>query len=179
MKINFDSLRDNSIIEIAKQIALAVRTAPKAKGIDNLEICLVTDYDIVTISKHMEHISERDNVTFFKRDAENIKSASAILLVGTKYKSLGLKNCGWCGWHTCNEKDKNVEHPCVYNLTDLGIAVGSAISLAADYRLDNRVMFSVGKAAIELNYFTSDVKSALGIPFSATNKNPFFDRKPI
>jgi|YNPMSStandDraft_1061717.scaffolds.fasta_scaffold00130_14 uncharacterized ferredoxin-like protein len=179
MKINFNELKSKTIVEIAKQIALAIQTAPKARGIDNLEILVVTDEDILTLSNQMEKISERDNVAFFKRDAENIKQASAILLVGTEYKSLGLKNCGWCGWKTCTEKEKNSEHPCVYNLTDLGISVGSAVSLAADYRIDNRIMFSVGKAAIELNFFSSNVKAALGIPLSATNKNPFFDRKPI
>lgn len=179
MKIKFDDFKDIAIIEIAKQMALAMRTAPKARGIDNLEILVITDDDILSLSKHMEQICERDNVAFFKRDAENILQASSILLIGTTYKSLGLKNCGWCGFKTCAEKEKYNEHPCVYNLTDLGIAIGSAVSLAADNRLDNRIMFSIGKAAIELNLFSNDIKAAFGIPLSSTHKSPFFDRKPI
>jgi len=178
MKLNFENFKNNSIIEIAKSIALAAKTAPKARGRDTLEIIIVTNDEIKQISEKMIFISERDGKSFFKRDAENILQASAIILIGTTYKSLGL-DCGWCGYSSCNEKDKNISSPCIFNLNDLGIAIGSIVSLAADYRIDNRVMFSIGKAAIELNFFSDDIKAAFGIPLSATNKNPFFDRKPI
>jgi glycerol-3-phosphate dehydrogenase subunit C len=39
---------------------------------------------------------------------------------------------------------------CAFNSHDLGIAVGSAVSIAADFHADNRVMYSLGKAAVEL-----------------------------
>ena len=65
---------------------------------------------------------------------------------------------------------------CALKITDLGIAVGSAVSVAADHRFDNRVMFSVGKAAIALKYLPEDVRVAYGIPLSASGKSKFFDR---
>ena len=65
------------------------------------------------------------------------------------------------------------------NLTDLGIAVGSAVSIAADCRVDNRVMFSAGMAAKNLKILPEDVKICYGIPVSVSGKNPYFDRKPL
>jgi uncharacterized ferredoxin-like protein len=66
--------------------------------------------------------------------------------------------------------------PCVFNTGDLGIAIGSAVSIAADHRVDNRVMYSVGQAVLEMGLFPPEVKIAYGIPLSATSKSPFFDR---
>ena len=37
---------------------------------------------------------------FFLRDAENIRQADAVILVGTRLQSLSL-NCGYCGYPTC------------------------------------------------------------------------------
>ncbi len=176
---NFSDIRKKQIIDVAEKMMVAARTAPKARGVDNLEIILLTDEELFVLAEHMKLISERDNVAFFKRDADNVLQSDAVLLIGVSYKSLGLKNCGWCGWKNCDEKENHSEHPCAYNLHDLGVAVGSAVSIAADHRIDNRVMFSIGKASIELNFFNESIKAAFGIPLSASNKNPFFDRKPI
>jgi uncharacterized ferredoxin-like protein len=63
------------------------------------------------------------------------------------------------------------------NSVDLGIAIGSAVSVAADHRVDNRVMYTVGKAAIDAKLLGPDVVIAFGIPLSVSSKNPFFDRK--
>jgi len=65
---------------------------------------------------------------------------------------------------------------CSFNAGDLGIAVGSAASRAADLRLDNRIMYSAGKAAIELGILGEGVSIAYGIPLSVSSKSPFFDR---
>ncbi len=43
-------------------------------------------------------------------------------------------------------------------------------------RIDNRMMFSIGVAALELGWFEKGVAMALGFPLSATGKSPFFDR---
>ena len=67
----------------------------------------------------------------------------------------------------------------MFNTNDLGIAIGSAVSIAADDRIDCRVMFTVGKAVTELKLMDEKVKIIFGIPLSATSKNPFFDRKPV
>ena len=58
-----------------------------------------------------------------------------------------------------------------------GIAVGSAVSVAADDRVDSRVLYSAGKAAQLMQYEDFDVVW-LAIPIAAYGKSPFFDRKP-
>lgn len=179
MIIEFNEIKEHTLLDVAKKMAIAARTAPKTRGIDNIHILIITDNDIQKLAEHMKIIAERDSVQFFERDASNLEFASAVLLFGTSYKSIGLKNCGWCGFKTCAEKDKHPDIPCVYNVHDLGIAIGSAVSIAADNRIDNRIMFSIGKAALELNFFPKEIKMALGIPLSATGKNPFFDRHRI
>ncbi len=116
-------------------------------------------------------------VDFYLRDANNIKSSEAILLIGTEIKPLGLQEiCQLCGFENCTDKEKHPNTPCVFNTGDLNLAIGSAVSLAADLRIDNRVMFSVGKAALASNFFEKNIKIAFGIPLSASSKNPFFDR---
>jgi uncharacterized ferredoxin-like protein len=61
-------------------------------------------------------------------------------------------------------------------MIDLGIALGSAVSIAADDRIDNRIMYSIGKAVAEMNYAEDSVVWH-GIPISLSGKNIFFDRK--
>jgi len=65
---------------------------------------------------------------------------------------------------------------CSFNVGDLGIALGSAVALAADLRIDNRIMYTAGKAALELGLLGEAVELAYGIPLAARGKNPFFDR---
>jgi uncharacterized ferredoxin-like protein len=48
--------------------------------------------------------------------------------------------------------------------------------MAADFRIDNRIMYTAGKAAVELGMLGDDVKIAYGLPLAAKGKNPFFDR---
>ena len=119
-------------------------------------------------------IAEEKGLKFFLRDADNILQAEAILLLGTRQQLQGL-NCGHCGFSTCADKPEVV--PCALNSVDLGIAVGSACAMAADLRLDTRVMFSAGLAAQRLGML-GDCKCVMAIPVSASSKNPFFDRKP-
>ncbi|HOL01130.1 MAG TPA: ferredoxin domain-containing protein, partial [Paludibacteraceae bacterium] len=57
----------------------------------------------------------------------------------------------------------------------VGIAIGSACSVAADRRVDTRVMFSVGRVAQEMELLPG-CTSIYGIPLSCSSKNPFFDR---
>ena len=104
-------------------------------------------------------------------------SAQAMVVLGTKIESMGVSPCGMCGFSDCAEKNKHPDHPCVFNTGDLGIAVGSAVSVAMDNRVDNRIMYTVGQALLEMNVFGDEVKIIYGIPLSISGKNPFFDRK--
>jgi len=167
-------LRSETLYQVGRKMLLAARTAPKACGIDNFSGAIVTGDDILALSEKLAEMGKAVNKPFFMRDAENIKQAGCIVLLGTRLIPQGL-NCGLCGFDTCAAKPKAV--PCAFNTGDLGIAVGAAASVAMDCRADNRIMYTVGRAAVALNLLGPDVKIIFGIPLSSTGKNPFFDRK--
>ncbi|HNW67474.1 MAG TPA: DUF2148 domain-containing protein [Bacteroidales bacterium] len=173
MIIDERTQRATQIIEAAMRMMTAARTAPKARGIDIIETICLTDNEIDKLSKKMHAMFTVNNMPFFERDAENIKQAGAIVLIGTKSSPMGL-NCGYCGHPACAQKPENT--PCTFNSIDLGIAIGSATATAADLRVDCRVMFSAGAAAHLLNLLP-DCETVIAIPISISSKNPFFDRK--
>ena len=166
--------RHEHVLHIARQMMTAARTAPKGKGIDVLEMAMITDEALEKLSKKMQAIAEERGLKFFLRDAENILQAECLIIIGTRECAQGL-NCGHCGYATCYARAKGV--PCAINSVDVGIAIGSACAMAADLRVDTRVMFSAGLAAQELGWLP-DCKQVFAIPVSASSKNPFFDRKP-
>lgn len=176
--IKEEEIRKQNIFQVVQQMAAAARTAPKARGIDNLVIAIVDKNDITLIAEKMQEIARQDEMlSFFIRDSNNILNCDYLLLIGSRIKSLGLRYCTLCGFGNCDEKDKYPDVPCVFNTNDLGIAIGSAVSIAANNRVDNRVMYSVGFAAKELKLLGDDVKIIFGIPLSVSSKNIFFDRK--
>ncbi len=170
--------KQTSILAIASQMMIAARTAPKGKGRDTLEMLIIDGDDILKLSEQLHKMGDATQTEFYHRDADNILQAGAILFIGTRIQTLGLNEiCQLCGFENCAAKEKFPNTPCVFNTGDLNLAIGSAVSLAADLRIDNRVMFSIGKAAQELEYFAPNVKIVYGIPLSSSSKNPFFDRK--
>jgi uncharacterized ferredoxin-like protein len=66
---------------------------------------------------------------------------------------------------------------CAFDDIDLGIAVGSAVSVAADLHIDNRIMYSAGAAARNLKLLGEDVGNVLAIPLSVTARNLYFVRQ--
>ena len=166
--------RHEQVLHIARQMMTAARTAPKGKGVDVIEIAMVTDEDIKRLSDEMVAIHEENGFKFFLRDADNILNAECVLLIGTREHAHGL-NCGHCGYATCAERPQGV--PCAIVSVDVGIAIGSACATSADHRVDTRVMFSAGFAAQRLNILEG-CRQVFAIPVSASSKNPFFDRKP-
>ncbi len=169
--------KTNKIVEIAKKMAIAARTAPKGRGRNTIEIKIAHGADLEIIAQKMEEMGNKNGQHFFIRDASNIRNSDAVLFIGTEIKSLGLKDCGLCGMENCENKNTKEDIPCAFNNIDLGIAIGSAVSIAADSRIDNRVMFSVGMAVRELKYFDENVKIIMGISLSAHSKNIYFDRQ--
>lgn len=174
MIINERDSRHEQVLVAARQMMTAARTAPKAKGVDILEIALIEGDDLKRLSDKMVAMVEDHGMKFFLRDADNVLQAECVMLIGTNSLPHGL-NCAHCGYNTCQEKPEFV--PCAINSTDVGIALGSACAMAADLRLDTRVLFSAGLAAQSLDILNG-CKQVFAIAISASSKNPFFDRKP-
>lgn len=167
------STKEKQVVATARAMMAAARTAPKGKGFDQLEIITVYGDEMRDLAEEMRRYAEVSGHNFFLRDAQNVEEAQAAVIIGTPYRVFGL-NCGFCGFATCAEKT-NDEVPCVINTNDLGIAIGSAVSVAADHRIDSRVMYSVGRAALDLGLL-GECRAAFGILLSCSGKSPFFDR---
>jgi len=174
MLTNERNTRSERLLQVANEMMTAARTAPKGKGFDIIEVAMATGETIKQLSDAMLQYSEKTGLKFITRDAENILHAEAIVLIGTKQQIHSL-NCGYCGFPTCVEKQLFPDVPCSLNSVDVGIAIGSACSVAADHRVDSRVMFSVGRVAQELDMMPG-CNNIYGIPISCSSKSPFFDR---
>ena len=172
-------LRKDEAYQCALAMMTAARTAPKGGGKDNLAIALVDAETIKTLSDKMKELAVTNELPSAARDAENILNCDYLVLLGTRLSPYGLKKCGLCGFKDCREKAAHPAFACIFNTGDLGIAVGSAVSIAADRRVDTRIMYTAGCAALALDLLGRDVKIAYAIPISISGKSPFFDRKPV
>jgi uncharacterized ferredoxin-like protein len=169
-------LERQAALDVAAFMAAAARTAPKTRGIDNISVLVVDDTETKNlIILKMKEISKRNNLPTFDRDANSISNAHALVVISVVSNAAGL-NCGCCGHKTCDGLEA-VGGVCAFNSIDLGIAIASAAAIASQFHMDNRIMYSVAYACIELKFFGESVKQALAVPLSVTGKNPFFDRK--
>jgi len=174
MFINERDTRNERLLQVANEMMTAARTAPKGKGFDIIEVLTITGETIKKLSEAMVEYSTKSGLKFILRDSANILNAEAIVLIGTKQQVHNL-NCGYCGFENCATKNEFPEVPCSLNTVDVGIAIGSACSVASDRKVDSRVMFSVGRVALELGMMPG-CSNIYGIPISCSSKNPFFDR---
>ncbi len=166
---------------VAKLMAVAGRTAPKAKGNDFIVIKALNEKEKKQLAEEMRKTSEKIGFKFFLRDANNVEDSDKIVLVGVKGKETAGLDCKACGF-TCEENEKTLVEGygykgplCALRLTDLGIALGSMVKTANDLCVDNRVMFSIGIGAINAGLIDTEI--AFGIPLSVKGKSIYFDRK--
>jgi len=172
---NSAELEKSAAVQVAALMAAAARTAPKTRGIDNIETVAIDDE--ATRSKlvaKMREIAAKEDRASMARDAGNIEQSPVVVVIGVKPNTAGL-NCGFCGKPTCKELEES-GGMCSFNSIDLGIAAASAVELAGRFHIDNRIMYSIGRASLDLGLLPNS-RQALGIPLSVTGKSPFFDRR--
>lgn len=172
-----ETIEKNALAEIAQLMCASARTAPKTRGIDKIVTFVVDGEDLLNLADKMEEIDERkngSNRTHFTRDAKNVRASGAVVLIGIEKYYYGL-NCADCGFDSCGSCARN-NGTCIFSGIDLGIAISSAVSTAGNLRVDNRIMYSIGKAAQEMGYSQKDI-IWLGVPISISGKSPYFDRK--
>lgn len=166
-----------AVMQTAARMCAAARTAPKGHGRDTLHTLVLTGEDKEALARKMEEVGLREMgdemPTWYGRDAACVRKAQAVVLIGAEKKLRGVPHCGYCGHENCAGCQAAGSN-CVWAYVDLGVAVSSAVTIAAADRIDNRIMYSIGKAAVEMD-FSSDVLW-LGIPLSVSGKNIFFDR---
>ncbi|MDD1742086.1 MAG: DUF2148 domain-containing protein [Methanotrichaceae archaeon] len=178
-------MTDKAVEMVAELMKLSGRTAPKGRGLDTIIIRLVVGKDLQKLATKMRNIGEIRKLKFFSRDANNIEQSDACLLIASQKEEVTGLNCGGCGFDTCDEmlekqKTSRLDNPfqgpnCIIKMTDLGIALGSAVKTASQLNVDNRVMYTAGVSALSLGWLEG-CGIAYGIPLKASGKNIFFDR---
>jgi len=168
-------LEKRAAYAVADMMVLAAKTAPKGCGLDNVVSLVLDGKEKDALSEEMRKIANETGADFFERDAGNVDDSYLVVMIGVKDVPNGLHNCSFCGFKDCAAM-KKAGGKCTFNISDLGIAVGSAVSVAADHRIDNRILFTAGKAALRLKFFADEIKTCYGIPLSSSSKSVFFDR---
>jgi uncharacterized ferredoxin-like protein len=184
---------------VANLMAVSACTAPKAGGVDWIQSRLAMGEEKHSVSGMMREIGRSKEKAVSKSnkdrgaamqmdwmsDAKSVESSALLFLIGVQgRKAVGI-NCGGCGFSTCSDMLKQdplsrdeADFPgpfCMFRIMDLSIAAGSAVKVAMDHNVDNRMMQKVGVAALKLGLL-NPCDLILGIPLAATGKNIFFDR---
>lgn len=172
-------MEEKALLDTAARMCVAARTAPKTRGIDEVLSLVLTGEDKDRLADQVDEIGRRDfgeeASVWYGRDAQNVRDAGAVVLLGIEKTYRGVAHCSFCGFEDCNACKEAGGH-CAFLYTDLGIALSSAVMVAAQDQVDNRIMWSVGKAAAELKLGKEDI-FWIGIPLSVAGKNIFFDRQ--
>ncbi|MEM1507150.1 MAG: DUF2148 domain-containing protein [Candidatus Bathyarchaeia archaeon] len=173
-----------AIIDVARLMQVAARTAPKTRGVDDVLTLIVYGAEKNAIAEKMREMAKERSASLFERDAISVENSEAVVLIGVRGdRSPGL-NCGACGSKDCREfeeKQKKVGQDfmgptCVFKALDLGIALGSAAKIASILNIDNRIMYHIGAAAMKLKLIP-EATIIIGIPLSSRGKNIYFDRR--
>jgi len=162
-------------------MALAARTAPKAKGQDFLEMRVLLGEELEQLGAKMIEYGQKSGKLNFDRDGENVKQSDAVLLLALDAPAPLDLDCGACGFSSCAEMKKayrqGPEFPgplCAWRNLDLGIALGSAVKTASLFNADNRIMYRAGMVSRRMGLLKGEI--VIGIPISASGKNIYFDR---
>jgi uncharacterized ferredoxin-like protein len=179
------SHESEAVKSVAGLMVLAARTAPKAVGIDSIAVEILAGKEKEQLGDRMIAWADELGMDFFRVNGDQVKASDATVLIGVRGQETPGINCGGCGFATCADlekavksgKNKSALYPgpnCVFKVTDLGIAVGSAVKTASIHNVDNRVMASIGIAALKRGMLKG-CTVAYGIPLKASGKNIFFD----
>lgn len=153
------------VLSVAKLMAISAKTAPKGKGIGNVQVVVLNERgELEGLADKMDELAEEYG-EFFGRDADNIRNSIAVVLIGCNKVEFKLKKPKkWPG-----------DPDLIMSVINLGIAIGSAVKTASIHNVDNRVMYSAAIAAQELGFIDSEV--VMAIPLSAKDKSIYFDRR--
>jgi uncharacterized ferredoxin-like protein len=171
------------LLQVARMMELAARTAPKSHGEDFVEVKTLMGDAINQLAREMVSFGQVRNKQDFDRDAANVEKSPVVMLIGLKgATTLGL-DCSACGFETCSELESapktvtDFNGPiCALRHLDFGIALGSAVKTAQMMNVDNRIMYRIGVVARHSGLVDWDF--VMGIPLSATGKSIYFDRLP-
>ena len=194
--LDYDSLRADTVRQVAKLMAAAAITAPKSGGQLFMqgkhlfiETVIVDDREtLADLAGWMRARGKERRETIWFRDAEVAETIDAALFVGLTAWYPPNYDCGACGYATCAEfvhataqlRQDSTElefagPQCNLRDIDLGIAVGSAAKTAAIHSIDCRCQTRLAVAARKRGVIKADIAVALSL--SLTHKAVGFDRR--
>jgi uncharacterized ferredoxin-like protein len=181
--LNGNEQERQGLMETANLMVVSARTAPKSGGRDDIFTAIVYGKEIEEIAADMERIGAERNQEAWGQQAQNVRTAEVIVLIGVRGTISYVTNCGACGFDSCEaftkaekKRRQDFDGPsCIFKTLDLGIAVGSAAKTASLLNADNRIFYRIGAAAMRLKYMPG-ASTIMGIPLSVKGKNPYFDR---
>jgi len=169
------------VLVAASLMELSACTAPKCLGQNFIKTKVLAGEELKVLAGEMEKYGQEKGDPNFGRDADGVRRADALFLASIVNPAPLGKDCGACGFARCADL-KPAEGPefkgplCAWRFIDLGIALGSAVKMAAMLNVDNRIMYRVGVVARRMGLLEGEL--VVGVPLSATGKNIFFDRPP-
>lgn len=171
------------VMEAANLMLVSARTAPKSGGVDDILTAIVYGAKVGALAADMEKLAVERKIERWSKQAQEIKRAEVIVLIGVRGTKRYVTNCGACGYKSCDDFEKaekklgqDFEGPtCIFKALDLGIALCSAVKTASLLNVDNRIFYRIGVAAKRLNYLP-EATLIMGIPLSSEGKNPYFSR---
>ena len=189
--IGKDYLQDH-ILEVAKNIVLAIHKAPQITGKTDIEVEIIWGKDLEPILAVLEPVAAA--VRYVQWDYETIKrcyqkgESPVVIGIGTKVNSSNLAwNCGACGFNTCKEFNAYAKTvgggqlggpSCNWKILDYAIACDWACASAWQNKVDNRIMGSLGFALGALNYLpNSNVK--LGLALGPARDMVYYSREDM
>jgi uncharacterized ferredoxin-like protein len=194
--LDYDTLRADTVRQVAKLMAASAITAPKSGGQLFMqgkhlfiETVVVDDRPTLdTLAAWMRARGKERRETIWFRDAEVADVIDAVLFVGLADWYPPNYDCGACGYATCAEflhatstlraESDELEFAgphCNLRDIDLGIAVGSAAKTAAMHSIDCRCQTRIAVAARKTGIIRADIAVALSL--SLTHKAVGFDRR--
>jgi uncharacterized ferredoxin-like protein len=152
MIVSSEDAEKEALLYAAKLMVAAARTAPKAGGRDSIKTMILTGEDKDRLADAMTTEGRAGET-----NPKNVRDAGAVILIGVDFDS-----------------DRDERFGMRLKLIDLGIALGSAVKVASDLNIDNRIFNTAGQAAIQTGIMKAD--EVQGIPIAIKGKNIFFDR---
>lgn len=178
MKYNPEDIYTDALLSTAKRMCAAAQTAPKGHGLDTIVTFIITGEEKDHLADEMERLGTEymgeGMPTWYGRDANGVRKAGAVVIIGAKHVRRGMSHCGQCGFKNC-AANAAAGGQCADTFLDLGIAIGSAVSVAGDDRIDNRIMFSIAQTLRHMPEYGPEY-AWYGIPLSVSSKNIFMDR---
>ena len=179
--LTYDSVRQETVQQVAKLMIAAAITAPKSGGgllrqgaRLFIETVILDDKPTLNnLANWMRARGRERREALWFRDAEIAESLDCVVFIGLKDWYPPVYDCGACGYATCAEfleatkgrRDTSeafefIGPSCNLRDIDLGIAVGSAAKTASMNNIDCRCQTRIAVAARKTGLIDADVSAA-------------------